>query len=92
MYILKNINTQHGVTAAYHKILRIEIYPPRNIISVMVGMYFSEEAMLDPKSAPLWSETLDFTIDDVNSDVLNKVYAKLLTTELFSGGTLASNQ
>jgi hypothetical protein len=91
MHIQKQIITQHGVAAPYHKILRIEAYPPKNLVTVLVGMYPSLETLNNPSVPPLWTESFDFILDQANTDIVSKMYTKLLDTDSYSNGSIVQS-
>jgi len=59
--------TPQGVTALYHKILKIEISAIENAVTIVVALYPSEEVR-DSGAQPLWHEYVRLPFDELESD------------------------
>lgn len=87
MPLQKALPTAIGVTANYHKILKVEFYTDRQVVDVTIASYISKEVYDTEGSQPLYYDTATLNFEDFPSNPLNVVYSVLQMTEKFSGST-----
>ena len=59
--------TPQGVTALYHKILKIEISAIENAVTIVVALYPSAEVR-DSGAQPLWHEYIRIPFEEMATD------------------------
>lgn len=88
MAIIKDFPTNFGITANYHKLLKVDINSNLREVEMTVGVYVSEEAR-DQGGVPLWHEYVRIPFDRLNFDPRDIFYPLLQQYNLsyLEGGT-----
>lgn len=88
MAILKDFQTQFGVTATYHRLMNVEIDSNKQVVQLIVGVYISEQARNEGGN-PLWHEYVKVPFDRLNFDPRDIFYPLLKEYNLsyLTGGT-----
>lgn len=89
MAIIKDFYTQQGVTATYHKLLKVEISGMSNTVTMTVAIYASAEAR-QSGCTPMWHEYIEMPISDFESDPRTQYYELLIqktNSYLFGGNS-----
>jgi hypothetical protein len=76
MAILKDFQTEFGVTANYHRLVKIEVDSNKQLVQLTVGIYISEEAR-NQGGNPLWYEYVRVPFDRLNFDPRDIFYPLL---------------
>lgn len=76
MALNKDFQTKFGVTATYHKLLKVEVDAGREFVELIVGMYASEEAKNSGANS-LWTEYVRVPFDRLNFDPRDIFYPLL---------------
>ncbi len=78
MALIKEYPTPFGVTANYHKIVKIELLSNRAVMNIMLAIYATEEAK-NAGGAPLWNEYVEIPFSAFKSDPRQAFYPLLET-------------
>ena len=78
MALIKDYPTPFGVTANYHKIVKIELLSNRAVMNIMVAIYATEEAK-NAGGSPLWNEYVEIPFSAFKSDPRQAFYPLLET-------------
>ena len=78
MALIKEYPTQFGVTANYHKIVKVELVSSRELIGILVAIYATEEAKNTGKE-PLWNKYVEIPFSAFKSDPRQAFYPLLET-------------
>ena len=78
MALIKDYPTPFGVTANYHKIVKIELLSNRAVMNIMVAIYATEEAK-NAGGTPLWNEYVEIPFSAFKSDPRQAFYPLLET-------------
>lgn len=76
MAIIKDFQTNFGITANYHRLLKVEINSLLQQIEMTIGIYISEEAR-DEGGNPLWHEYVRIPFNRLNFDPRDIFYPLL---------------
>lgn len=76
MAIIKDFETNFGITARYHKLLKVEVSSASRQIELVVGIYVSEEAR-DSGGMPIWNEYVRIPFENLNFDPRDIFYPLL---------------
>jgi len=76
MALCKDLETNYGVTASYHKIIDLNISWHKKECSVTISSFLSEQARLDNKSA-LRTAYFDYNEDKFNFNVEHNITEQL---------------
>jgi phage terminase large subunit len=90
MPLQKAIPTAIGVTANYHRIIKVEFYTDREDIDITMASYISKEIYDTPNSQPLYYDTVSLKFADFGANPLDAVYNIVKNTEAFSGSTIVA--
>lgn len=78
MALIKNFDTSFGITANYHRLVKVEIDGINNQLTMMVAIYASEEARTEG-STPLWHEYVKIPFNRLSVDPRDQFYPLLKT-------------
>lgn len=67
MALIKPYATPQGVTATYHKLLKVEINSLQEVVQLVVAIYASEEAR-DNNMQPIWHEYVTVPFNRLSFD------------------------
>lgn len=88
MAIIKDFQTNFGVTANYHRLLKVEINSVTQEVEMTVAVYISQEAR-DQGGVPIWHEYVRIPFNKLNFDPRDIFYPLLQNYNLsyLEGGT-----
>lgn len=87
MALQKQIATPAGITASYHKVLKVELYADRQEVEVTMAGYVNKTVYDTPDSQPLYYYAVTLGFDDFSQNPLDLVYTTLQKTEKFLDST-----
>lgn len=76
MAVIKDFQTNFGITANYHRLLKVEIISENKMIELVVGVYVSEEAR-NQGGVPLWHEYVRIPFNNLSLDPRDIFYPLL---------------
>lgn len=76
MALSKPFDTRFGITATYHKLLKVEINSADKEVQLTVAIYASEEAK-ESGAQPIWYEYVKIPFDRLNFDPREVFYPLL---------------
>lgn len=88
MAIIKDFQTNFGIVANYHRLLKVEVLSSSKEVQMTVGVYVSEQAR-DQGGSPLWHEYVIVPFDRLSFDPRDIFYPLLQDYNLsyLQGGT-----
>lgn len=76
MAIIKDFPTNFGITANYHRLLKVEVLSESRSIFMTVGVYVSQEAR-DMGGVPVWNEYVSIPFENLSFDPRDIFYPLL---------------
>jgi hypothetical protein len=69
----KTFITPHGVTAFYHKLIKVELNTTNNIVEMLFAVYVNKQAR-EEGAQPLWYQTVSVPFSEFDHDPRSVFY------------------